>query len=517
MVKTYTLICILLFTFLECSFAQHGISYCWSVNPEYPIAKMVSTANNVGGVANNMLIEPDGTVIVFWTETDLQTNKQQIVYAGTKDKGKSWNNPLPTYFSPSQKTSIPSGVSAASDTAGNIYVSWKSFFPEAIFFAQYDYKTKVWSDTIRVSEYVNHNISFQFLTVDRKGHIHIMWHDGGDASNETAEVMYSKSNTKGVTWQAQLMLSKNDGHHSKFPVADYIGTTSDTLAITWRDSIDKTDEWDVMMAVTYNGGKTWQTSFTVAGGAQSQHDSYFIIDKNGRFHLLYDEYVGGCMAGCSRMMYGFSKDAGKTWKGGFKAVSDTTIHSRLPKGAYDFKNDIVWLSWKDERDFDAQTGNHKADIMVMKVTNSGNMIGTAEFATDQFDKEVGFHNFIAADDGTLKATYNYDFNSSDPLDLYYREYGCDEKGNVISVIGEPISLGEISVFPNPSSRAFRVQANEEIMKITLFNSNGQYVPLHYNMIENQCSVDVLDKPTGLYTLVVQTSKQCYVQKLLIQH
>lgn len=496
--------------------AQHGISYCWSVNPEYQLPKLISPASDKGGVANNMVIEPDGSVIVFWQEIDLQANVKDIVFAGTNDGGKTWNSPSLAYFSPAQKTVGASGISAATDNKGNIYVSWKAMSPEAVFFAYYNYNSKIWSDTVRISQYVNHKISFQNLTVDRKGRVHAMWHDGEMGSNQIAEVMYSRSVDMGNTWQSQTMLSNNDGQHSEFPVVDFSGALTDTLAIAWRDST--IDDWDVVMAVTYDGGQTWQASQTIAGGTNSQHDSYTIVDKNGLFHVLYDEYAGKGTSMKIKMMYGFSSDAGKTWQAGFKPVSDTAINSLLPKGAYDFTNDIVWLSWKDHRDFDQQTGNRKSDIMVMKVTDSGINWWPTEFVTDQYDKEVGYHNFIAGNDGTLKATYNYDFNTSDSLDLYYREYGCDENGSIINSIKEPeLAQENVIVYPNPSSGEFTFQLNEieEGANYFICNWKGQLIDKGSLISSETNSIAVSQLSNGFYSIYIQTPNTQYVKKVMI--
>ena len=66
-----------------------------------------------------------------------------------------------------------------------------------------------------------------------------------------------------------------------------------------------------------------------------------------------------------------------------------------------------------------------------------------------------------------------------------------------------------SVFPNPSSGAFLIQANTaipvEVFRTDVFNSTGQRISVEVHSIANGVSLDLSDYPDGIYYLRCYTA------------
>jgi len=165
--------------------AQHGIDPHWSTPT--PVTKSNASASATGAVANNMVVTSNGTVILFYKESNAN------YYVGSSDNGMTWNAPAPTLFMPATKTGGNSTISADTDLAGNIHAIWSARTPSGLFYSRRDALAQSWSDTLRLSQAVRYRVTFSQITTDRKNRLHAMWMDGDTKSSMYSEVMYSRS------------------------------------------------------------------------------------------------------------------------------------------------------------------------------------------------------------------------------------------------------------------------------------------------------------------------------------
>ncbi|MBK6682413.1 MAG: hypothetical protein IPG53_21645 [Ignavibacteriales bacterium] len=62
---------------------------------------------------------------------------------------------------------------------------------------------------------------------------------------------------------------------------DLNGTTSDTIAFAWRDSTSGPKNWDVHLAVSTDGGISWQAPKALTSSPLMQSDPQVVVDKHG--------------------------------------------------------------------------------------------------------------------------------------------------------------------------------------------------------------------------------------------
>lgn len=462
-------------------YAQHGIDPHWSA--QVPITKSSANVSADGAVANNMVVQNDGTTLLFYTETS--GSKRTPYYVGTRDNGTTWNAPAPTIFAPPTRTTGFGSVSVDSDSEGNIHTIWGARAPAAIFYARWDAKTQQWSDTVRLSSQIKQKAGFCNVTTDRKGRVHVFWMDGENGTTQISEVMYVRSENTGKTWSQQVMISKDDGKHSAFPIADYSGATGDNLAIAWRDSAGRgsggSQNWDLHISTTSDGGKTWSEPRVLIGNADYESDPNLIVGKDGRMYIAFHIYQAANPFN-ARVMYGYSNDGGKTWlPEGFQQISETNIRSHLVKEAYDFMNDRPWFFWKDERDLSPTSGGtmpsgdgRGADIICSYISQQGKTVSKPEFLTDAGMDEVGLHNFKIGADGLPRA--HYFIKQNDLTTLYYTQ----RKGVSTGLNGVTRNVSnsgiQLIVAPNPVLDILSVRISltkPEHITLTVYNALGQ--------------------------------------------
>lgn len=486
----------------------HGIDPDWYQTLK-TIPKYNTTFDASGAVANSMVVDKNGRVLIFYTEENSASSGHY--FTGSIDGGVSWNNPSPTKFSPSDKTIENSTLSVDIDTADIIHVIWSSRFSKALYYTSASAATLVWSDTTRIGTTTKNKIGFCQISTDRKMRLHAYWNEGGPGTSDTAEVFYAQSLDGGANWSSQFMLSKGEARHSAFPSGDFYGATGDTLAIAWRDSIGPgaggTQDWDVKMATSFDGGLTWNQAITVSGGTGMQSDPAVIIDKNNTIHLCYHEYPqpgGGVLD--AKVLYGYSTDLGLTWNPpGFTKISVNAVQSHLVKEAYDYENDIVWYFYKDQRDYLSPL-DKRADIMAVNISGQGTTISTQEFISDADSNEVGFHNFKVGNDGIPRAHFFIIPYGTSSKTLYYTQRSPLSLGMDVNFLP---SSSTLFAFPNPFSATSTLQVNRVLSSATLtvFNLYGQEVLQLKQLSGSTIVINRENLPEGLYFIQLKQDQE----------
>jgi Secretion system C-terminal sorting domain len=498
----------------------HGIDPAWYQSlPALP--KYNSGWEASGAVANNMVVDADGRTLIFYQE---KSGAQQKLYVtGSTDDGLSWTQPSPTEFGPSTKTNANSSVSVDMDTTGMIHALWSSRTSRAVYYAHAPASTLIWSDTLRIGTTSKNKIGFAQISTDRKGRLHAYWNESGPGSPQSAEVFYARSLDGGMSWSPQIMLSLNDAHHSAFPSGDFMGAVGDTLAIAWRDSVGMVmgidQDWDVQMVFSTDGGATWALPITVAGGTGMQSDPSVIVDRHNMIHLAHHYYPaqGGLLA--AEVRYANTSDLGTTWSpANFAEISLNGIQSHLVKEAYDFTNDVVWIFYKDQRDY-VSPFDKRADIMAVHISNHGATVSAPEFNSDADSSEAGFHNFKVGSDGIPRGHFFIIPYGTTQSTIYYTQRTALPTAIDGTVAGKPHNL---QAYPNPSGGRFQIAfeiAGTQRVTCTVRDMAGRVIaiPLQAELssgIQRQ-TISLAHLAPGVYCLDLQIGEENEFQKIVI--
>jgi len=496
---------------------NHGIDVNWHQTPKpaATITGTISSMNNVAGsVANSMVVKSDGSVIIFYRQG------VQNKWTQSSDGGNTWTNPGTL---PAPAIMGLSSITADIDQNDNIYIVWKSgnFSVE---FSKFNGTS--WTPTYTINtttQTTADTVGFSQITVDRNGRIHVMWQQGNHqnySGSFYSTCWYARSVDGGNTFTtSQLSQNTTSYHHAAFPVADFGGTSHDTLMIAWRENNNGGNNnfswnWNVKSRITYDGGATWNTVFTLEGSTAStdddQWDPNIIVDRNGYIHAFYHIYHNNTMPDYNaNIMYEYSLDGGNTWSSPVQ-LSTTNIRSHLIKTAYDYTNNYVWCTWKDEMDFgNLSSGNPQADLKAVYIQNTGTpIISTQEFITDHDSSEVALHNFKVGNDGIMRATYNISKLQGKGDTIFYTQR------STLTVGIEDIKIADrFIVYPNPTTDQINVVLDKNIPKenfeIKLFNIQGQLIE------ERRNDLSPIQLPsTGVYILEVKIGEVKQYEKII---
>lgn len=505
---------------------NHGIDAYWypSPKPAASITGSISPMNNVGGsVANAMVVKSDGTVIIFYRQG------AQNKWIKSSDGGNTWTSPG-TLYPPA--ASGQSTISADIDQSDNIHIIWKSG-NFSLGYAKYNGTSWVTTNTINTqTQNAGDTIQFSQITVDRQERIHIMWQQGNHqnySGNFYSTCWYARSINGGSTFtSSKLSQNSMNYRHAAFPVADFGGTSHDTLMIAWRENVNGCSgnmpspcatngwNWDVKARITYDGGTTWNPVITLqgTGGANDtdddQWDPNIVVDKNGVIHAFYHIYHNITMPDHNaNIMYEYSLDGGNTWSTPTQ-LSTNNIRSHLIKTAYDYTNNYVWCAWKDEMDFgNLPSGNPQADLKAVYIQNTGTpLISPQEFITDYDSFEVAFHNFKVGNDGIMRATYNIAKLDGKGDTILYTQ-----RSALITGIDNNKIANKIKIYPNPTTDQINVVLDKNIhnenFEIKLFNMQGQLIE------ERRNELSPLQLPaTGVYILEIKIGTERHYEKII---
>ncbi len=384
-------ILITLFFYIPLLFAQHGVGGAWSNQTRLPLFN--PSAKQRGVLYNNIVSTSSGRIVVSTVELN-PANINQIYghyLTYSDDGGNTWLTP-PRRFTPIDNVTGGSSLKlvAIEDT---IYAIWNSSQPSAVYLSKLNKDLNIMVDSIRIASKINYNITSTNFTFDRYNRLHLMWNEGSTNSSQITEVYYSRSLDGGLTWQTPQLLSSNDGHHSAFPHSQF-DIAGDTLLIVWRDSVGGINKWDVIGTVSTDGGLSWGSPISILNGIDSEWDPDLIVDNQNRFHLFYTVYPSNNPFWGARNYYLYSDDLGNTWNNPSNpsdGMISANYRSQLIEGTrYDPIRNVLFTTWKDERDFNTSTGDVRGDIMINFSTDRGVTWSGPEFITDAYDSTIGF-------------------------------------------------------------------------------------------------------------------------------
>lgn len=497
---------------------NHGIDSHWYQTPKAAatITGSVSLTNYVkGSVANSMVVKSNGTVIIFYKQNG------QNKWIQSPDNGNTWTSPGSL---PAPMANGLSSITADIDQNDNIYAAWKSG-DFSLGFSKFNGTS--WSTIYTINTQTQTSsdiISFSQITTDRQGRIHLMWQQGNHQDYSMgikSTCWYARSIDGGNTFSTPVLLSQGNNYHAAFPVADFGGTAHDTLMIAWRENVNGGNfnnnwNWDVKARITYDGGSTWNSVFTLEGSTNptddDQWDPNIIVDKNGVIHAFYHIYHNNAFPDYNaKIMYEYSLDGGGTWSIPTQ-LSTSNIRSHLIKTAYDQTNNAVWCTWKDEMDFGNIPGNPQADLKAVYIVNTGTpVISAQEFICDHLNEETALHNFKVGNDGIMRATYNISKIEGNGDTIFYTQRAT--LSSPTGLLDQSFDAHNIAVFPNPTHDHIFIdlKCNYGVDRINLYNIQGALIASYSQLVEKIYLPD-----NGIYMVELISKEKRFTRKVIRQ-
>ena len=101
-----------------------------------------------------------------------------------------------------------------------------------------------------------------------------------------------------------------------------------------------------------------------------------------------------------------------------------------------------------------------------------------------------------------------DINAGEEAWLFFQKYIDD----ILSIPNHVTLEESVRVFPNPTSNLIHIESNnlEELHEVTLYNTLG----VHLNLKSTNGSIDVTHLNTGIYLLIIKTSKGTITKQII---
>ncbi len=488
---------------------QHGVDPNWGNEILLPI---INPANKQRGVLfNNIVTTSNGRIII--STSDVNSSNTNIALGHyltySDDGGNTWSSPQ--LFLPPTLVTGGNGVKLAMDNDDTLFVLWSSVNPSAIFMSILDKDLTVIKDTIRVANKQTFGDFATHFTIDRYNRIHVMWQEGKPGTSNIAESYYTRSVDGGYSWSPVQQLSSNDGRHSAYPHAEF-DEAGDTLCIAWRDSVNNILQWDVYGVISTNGGLTWSSPDTLVSTNDADWDPDVLIDPQGRIHLAYHVYPMGNPLWGAHVKYQYSDNLGVSWQipssNPSGQLSEAGKRSLLVEGfCYDVTNNVLWMTWKDERDFNTSTGDGQGDMMAIYSTDRGQTWSLPEFVTDRQDSAIGFKAGALLPTGEFCVNYEVispgDINDpSGFLRVYFRK-----RQPIFTSINNGFSHSQNNfiIYPNPANNNVVIRFNQmhkTPVAIRICNYQGQVIQTIDNISKPSVQIETEKLSSGLYFIQV---------------
>lgn len=381
------------------------------VDPDWgPERQATFSAHHAGGVVGrNLAVDAAGRMHIAWVENS--GNVYDVLYSRSTDGGQTWSASFDLADSPLPANS-PNLMLGPDGTLHAIWNDLRDGGSGRLYYSRSTDAGLIWAPPRDVTGAHARKVGGFSFGLDLQNRLHLAWHYG-DPSADTipTEVYYLRSTDGGDTFGVRQKLNQGGGH-AAFPRFTIEGTDGNLIAIAWRDNRANPD-WDTYVAVSTDGGQTFTERVGAATPARDW-DPEVAVDAHGVIHLG----VMTVQMPYAAIDYRRSTDGGLTWSA---AVTLSEANSRFPFWALDNPHGVLWLFWKDERDFltpACPSPNRCADIAGKFSTDGGLTWSALERVTDLGAVEVKFPAFDVDAGGRPHALWS-DRRTGDTVENVY--------------------------------------------------------------------------------------------------
>ncbi len=377
----------------------------WS--PEVQVTHGSSRA--VGAVGRTLAVLPGGTRVIVWRGA--QRGGPAVM--STSSDGRVWRDPQ---VIPGTQFAMSPNVAAGADGTLHLVFGQRKGPQNAIWHLASKDGGRSWGAPTQLSQASTAPQRGQSVAVDEQGRVHVTWHLGDPVQGTVpSTVWYTFSAPGGRAFSPPQELGAGLAGHGAFPRLVLTGASGDLVAVPFRGQQDPPD-WDVLVAVSRDGGQTFTTS-AAADTPFRDWDPEGWVDADGVIHLAWMTQRGGGRG--VTIDYSRSMDSGESWT---SAVSLSTVSSRFPSWAPSPDGRSAWLIWKDERDFGKApcVGRDRcADLAGVFTADGGRSWSVPELFTDLGEVEAKFPSVAVDRAGVLHLMWS---DRRDPVEqIFYAE------------------------------------------------------------------------------------------------
>lgn len=487
---------------LQLSYGQHGTPN-WT-SPHYDFRSSFSPVDNIRQWPySNIAITSNDKRVVMMEKVN---PPGQGIYLVSSTDGITWNSPV-LFNAAIQSSTDILFPKMQGDKNGKLHFVWHSNSLGALFYTQLDTAFNVLIDSLRIADNSVYGIYVgSFVTIDRQGRIHLMWHEGDHINQaQTSEAFYCRSIDGGNTFSTPTLISNNDGKNSAWPWAEYSAYNGDTLMIAWRNQIAG-DNWDIQYVLSYDGGVNWTTPITLDGQPGYQADPDVVVAPDGRFHVFTHETpVAQTFPTSLRMYHRASYDAGQTWTAA-NQISNNERSLVSECSRYDLTTNTLWSFYKE-----SGSTSISGDLMAIYSTDNGTTWSSPEFFTDEDTIVVGQRGIAFLSDGRPVANYEVPFGNG--ITIQYTE----RLSVPLSINEDAQQLSKLDIFPNPANETISISFNiPKDNQLALYNLIGEKLM----EVETDFETYILNTSqlnSGVYMLYYRNGNHFESKKIIIQH
>lgn len=274
---------------------------------EWIATDVISTESTLDSCNASHEQDAEGNIHVVWfdyTEYGGSGTDYDIFY-------KCWNATLETWGT-TQVVSTESTVSSdypdiAVDKKGNVHVVWHDRTDYAgagtdwdVFYRCWNATLGTWGTTQVVSTESTENAYYPDIAVDKKGKVHVVWHDLTDClgAGTDYDVFYKSLDPKEGIWTALELISSQSSRASAR--TDIIAGYDNSIHVVWHDSTDyygAGTDWDIFYRLWDADDQEWETTQVVS--TMSTEDSMnpeIAVDRNYNVYFTWEDHTDylGC-------------------------------------------------------------------------------------------------------------------------------------------------------------------------------------------------------------------------------
>ena len=288
------------------------------------------------------------------------------------------------------------------------------WYNSRIFFSKSTDAGNTWSPNLMIGNGSDTLWNFSpHLVLDTFGNIYIGY-PVQNQNNNNSDVYFTKSTDGGITFTTPIIVNDSSDVIYQAGGAIAVDSSGQYVYVVWEDRRNLSYYTDIYLARSTDGGTSFLPALRVNDDFDStkQSDPVVACDNSGQNVDVAWQDFRDTLYGAN-VYFARSTDYGQTFETNY-CVNDTTTTGNSKQGnpSIYYKNSIIYLAWRDQRDDYSVYSN--------KSTDGGLSFGQDIRVPDDSNAS-GQHPSITADDSGRIYVAWYDFRtfSSTGYDIYF--------------------------------------------------------------------------------------------------